>query len=114
MTLLVLANFMACRLVFGYLIGFAESHKADLGGVFWVTNLNHMYVANGIYVILMTGVLYERASTGIPAFIAVASLVLVVSSYYRFQNHWMWEELPFSEVCDGERRVWEESAKVEK
>merc|ERR1719262_98856 len=54
MNVLCWMNFFICRLVYGYLIPFAETKKPDLGGVFWVDALQHLYVGNIIYCIVMT------------------------------------------------------------
>eukprot|EP00928_Gymnodinium_smaydae_P054923 TRINITY_DN38605_c0_g1_i1.p1 TRINITY_DN38605_c0_g1~~TRINITY_DN38605_c0_g1_i1.p1 ORF type:complete len:787 (+),score=122.73 TRINITY_DN38605_c0_g1_i1:83-2362(+) len=93
-------NFYICRLVYGYLIPFAEQKKADLGGAFWVEQLNHVFVANIIYCIVMCGVLSGRAEmTGFtPTCIAAPSLIYVLWSFKRFQNAFSWETLPISKV----------------
>jgi len=102
--ILALINFAVCRLVYGYLFCFAETKKSDLGGTFWVHQLKHLYVGNVIYVILMSGVLYYRAASSVPAFIAAASLLYVAGSYYRFLQGFSWEELPYIEIVQYEPR----------
>merc|ERR1719198_1785306 len=52
--MLTLINFCICRLVYGYLIPFAESKKPDTGGAFYVSQLKHLFVALGIYAVMMT------------------------------------------------------------
>merc|ERR1719160_2479006 len=84
--LLVFINFACCRLFYGYLIPFAETKKADLGGHFWVTQLQHLFIGNMIYCIAMTGVLSGRAANMGPAMVAAPSLLYVVWSYRRFQT----------------------------
>merc|ERR1719265_1329109 len=42
--LLTWINFAVCRLVYGYLVNFAETKKPDLGGKFWVHSLYHVFV----------------------------------------------------------------------
>eukprot|EP00928_Gymnodinium_smaydae_P044936 TRINITY_DN299_c1_g1_i5.p1 TRINITY_DN299_c1_g1~~TRINITY_DN299_c1_g1_i5.p1 ORF type:complete len:771 (-),score=164.49 TRINITY_DN299_c1_g1_i5:68-2380(-) len=97
-------NFYLCRLIYGYLMPFAETKKADLGGAFWVEQLNHIFVANIIYVIVMTGVLSGRANmTGFtPTYIAAPSLIYVLWSYNRFQKAFSWETLPISKVANDQ------------
>merc|ERR1719158_786400 len=75
--LLAAMNFFCCRVFYGYLIPFAETKKPDLGGVFWVTKLEHCFIGNCIYCILMTGVLFGRAPTAIPG-IAVSPTIFYV------------------------------------
>merc|ERR1719356_407828 len=68
--ILGLINFCVCRLYYGYLIPFAETKKPDTGGHFFVFQLKHIFAALGLYAVMMTGVLYGRAETSGPAFIA--------------------------------------------
>merc|ERR1719191_1542724 len=44
MSLLTGINFFLCRVYYGYLMGFAENKKADLGGAFWVQKLRNLFV----------------------------------------------------------------------
>jgi len=97
---LVFVNFAFGRLTYGYLIGFAETKKPDLGGTFWVQELAHLYFAILIYVVLMIGVLSAWAQSFGPPAIASSSLLLVASSYVRFKRHYMWEKLPFSDLYE--------------
>merc|ERR1719210_3261778 len=48
------------RIIYGYLIIFAETKKPDLGGVFWVNSLKHVQYGLVLYVLLMVGFLEER------------------------------------------------------
>jgi len=99
MTFLVFINFFISRVVYGWLIVYSETKKPDLGGVFWVTQMQHLYVGNMIYVLLMAGVLQGRAASGIPASIALSSLGYVIISYRRFNKAFSWEKLPFIELA---------------
>jgi len=96
--LLTFINFACCRLFYGYLVCFAETKKADLGGVFWVSMLKHVFVRNIIYCILMTGVLVERATSWGPGAIAAPSLIYVIWSMRRFDDAFSWEKLPHEEL----------------
>merc|ERR1719335_1372295 len=97
--LLVFINFAVCRLLYGYLIPFAETKKADLGGPFWVAQLEHLFIGNIIYCICMIGVLSGRATTMGPAFIAMPSLLYVIWSFRRFKTAFSWEKLAFQDVA---------------
>jgi len=99
--LLGLVNFACCRLFYGYLINFAETKKPDLGGVFWVTKLEHLFIGTVIYCVLMTGVLFGRAPNGIPGMIVAPSIFYVAWSLGRFKEAFLWENLPFEVVADG-------------
>lgn len=96
MTLLCWINFFICRMVYGYLIPFAETKKADLGGAFFVSKLKHIFTGNIIYCILMIGVLARRGETYGPAAIAAPSLAYVIWSMKRFDTQFHWEYLPFT------------------
>lgn len=94
-----LVNFLICRVVYGYIVPFAETRKPDLGGVFWVQQFQHLYVGVGIYCVLMSGVLYGRSEQDIgPATCACPSVFYVVLSYRRFTSGKKWESLPFKEL----------------
>jgi len=101
--LLTFINFAICRLQYGYLIPFAETRKSDLGGAFFVLQLEHMFVGLGIYCVLMIGVLYGRSPSPIPAGICFPTIIYVVWSYKRFKSEFQWEKLPFSELVSGEQ-----------
>jgi len=102
--LLCWVNFATCRLVYGYLIPFAENRKPDLGGVFWVDSLKHLFVGMIIYCIVMTGVISGRCDmTGFtPTFIVSPTIIYVFWSMNRFNNAFSWEELPITKVADEE------------
>uniref|UniRef100_A0A7S1QCL0 CSC1/OSCA1-like 7TM region domain-containing protein n=1 Tax=Alexandrium catenella TaxID=2925 RepID=A0A7S1QCL0_ALECA len=96
--LLGFLTFFLCRIVYGYLLVYAETRKSDTGGAFWVTQLQHVFVAVIIYCILMIGVLFMRAKTPGPGFIAVAGLVWTVASFYKFNTSHSWERLPIQDL----------------
>merc|ERR1719263_2750058 len=98
--LLAAANFASCRIVYGYIINFAETKKPDLGGVFWCRMLNHVFIGNVIYCILMTGVLFGRAPTIIPGLIVTPTIFYVVWSLEKFNHAFSWERLPFERVAE--------------
>jgi len=98
MYILTFVNFLICRIVYGYLIPYAETRKPDLGGYFWVTQLRHIFIGLVFYVMLMVGVLYERAPNSKPSWIAAAALVYVFWALHRFDHHFAWERLPFKYV----------------
>jgi len=98
--LLAWMNFACCRLFYGYLIPFAETKKPDLGGVFWVTSLEHVFIGNCIYCVLMTGVLFGRAPTPIPGMMVAPTIFYVIWSLGRFKEAFSWENLPFEVVAE--------------
>jgi hypothetical protein len=103
--LLAFVEFLVCRVIYGYLVVFAECRKPDLGGVFWVTQLRHVFIGNLIYCIVMTGVLLGRAATSGPGAIAASSMVYVVYSMRKFEKRFSWEKLPFIELKEENSKV---------
>jgi len=102
-TVLTFVNFAICRLVYGYLVCFAESKKPDLGGVFFVHQLKHVFWGNAIYCITMTGVLLGRSDSTAPGLIAGASLPYVFWSYHRFNTKFEWERLPLHQAVEEKK-----------
>merc|ERR1740116_789845 len=101
---LTFINFAVSRIAYGYLMVFAETRKADLGGVFFVKKMEQMMVALIIYGILMTGVLMQRAATYGPGIIAAGALVFAFHSNAKLRNAFTWEKLPFEELMDDETK----------
>jgi hypothetical protein len=95
MSLLGFINFFLCRVYYGYLMGFAEQKKPDLGGLFWVQKLRNLFIGCIIYIVMMTGVLYSRAASGGPSTISAISIVFVIMRMRRFEEAFVWERLPF-------------------
>mmetsp|Transcript_20709 Transcript_20709/g.39399 ORF Transcript_20709/g.39399 Transcript_20709/m.39399 type:complete len:785 (+) Transcript_20709:97-2451(+) len=93
-------NFAICRLIYGYLIPFAETKKADLGGVFWVRTLDMLFVALLIYSGLMTGVLYTSCSYSGPYLIAFPSVIFASGAWCQFHIRFLWENLPASKLSE--------------
>jgi hypothetical protein len=61
MNVVVLFNFFACRVVYGYLVPCVEMRKNDLGGDHWIMMLHHLYWGMLIYLILQVGVISHRS-----------------------------------------------------
>jgi hypothetical protein len=102
MNVTVLWNFATCRLIYGYLIPFAENPKSDMGGVHWCMQLDHLQIGLLIYLIMMTGILAERAESKIPATISAISFLWWFIQYRRYKTKLRWEKLPFIAVVDGD------------
>jgi hypothetical protein len=105
MNILGWITFWIMRFIYGYLIPFAETKKPDLGGIFWVTMLKQLYVANYIYVILMTGVLLERSDSVVPGMMAAGGLVFNSWARNKFESSFAWEKLPITEMLDSAPQV---------
>eukprot|EP00440_Ansanella_granifera_P045841 gb/GFBE01049657.1/.p1 GENE.gb/GFBE01049657.1/~~gb/GFBE01049657.1/.p1 ORF type:complete len:780 (+),score=185.92 gb/GFBE01049657.1/:1-2340(+) len=92
---LAFMNFIACKVVYGYLIVVAEQRKPDVGGHFWVTNLRHVLQGTAIYAALMTGVLLDRAPNCIPGGVALVSMFFVAHAAWQFDRRFRWQDLPY-------------------
>jgi len=98
---IVCVHFLICRLVYGYLLVYAEVPKVDLGGVFFIRKLKHVQHGLFIYVGLMVGCLLQRSGNNGPALLAAASFAWLVRKRWQFENL-QWETLPFSEIIADE------------
>merc|ERR1712032_821920 len=93
---LALVNFIVCRLVYGYLLVFAETRKADLGGICWVKKLSHLQRGLWVFIILMSGVITAGGSRR-QASIATLSGVYLFWAQRRFWKY-DWIRLPFERI----------------
>mmetsp|Transcript_54023 Transcript_54023/g.94866 ORF Transcript_54023/g.94866 Transcript_54023/m.94866 type:complete len:804 (+) Transcript_54023:78-2489(+) len=97
------ANFTVCRLIYGYMIPFAETKKPDLGGAFWVAQLRGIFVGTGIFTALMTGVIIGRSNAFSSCLIAFCSNLYVIWMERRFEVIFCWQKLPFKEVAKHQK-----------
>lgn len=97
---LSLVDFQLCRIIYGYLIVFAESrkHKADTGGCFWITQMKHVQHGMFLYVTLMVGIFCERAGAYGPGLVAAMCYIYMVDSYRKFDQRFKWVRLPLDET----------------
>jgi len=96
-------NFLIAKVVFSYLLVFAEGRKSDLGGVFWVTQLTQVQKGLFIYIALMLGVLASRAATMGPCLVVAPALLYMARQYSRFHSAYEWEIMPFEEFVKGQK-----------
>merc|ERR1719387_1572132 len=101
-------DFALRRIVYGYLLVFAETRKPDLGGVAWVLTLEQVQQSLLIYWVLMVGVLAHRANSVGPVLLAAPSLFFGIYMYLRFTSSLKWETLPFHYVCSDKYLQMEE------
>lgn len=97
--------FFLARAAHGYLLVFAETRMADLGGVFWVNAMKQVYIGLCLYVFLMVGVSTHASYQG-PAILASASLLLVRRSWMHFHQRG-WESLPLEQVIEVHKTMIE-------
>jgi len=102
--LLAICCFLLCRVVYGYLVVFAETPKPDLGGTFWVTNLKCISWSLLIFIALLAGVLYERAGSVYPSLLAFSSLGLWAVLHSRFEAL-SWEFLSVEQPSNSEKAI---------
>lgn len=102
MNLMAFINFWICRVVYGYLIVYAEGRKQDSGGHFFVNQLNHVFIGLIFYALLMTGMMLRRAPTYAPAAGTILALLWAMQSHHVLRNSFEWETLPWEEIAEGE------------
>mmetsp|Transcript_125170 Transcript_125170/g.227697 ORF Transcript_125170/g.227697 Transcript_125170/m.227697 type:complete len:859 (-) Transcript_125170:268-2844(-) len=98
LVILVFINHFCSRLFLGYLIPYAETRKADLGGDHFALQLIHVHLGLLIYITLMTGITLQRAATHGPGIIAAASFLWWAISFNKFRTKLHWETLPYQDV----------------
>lgn len=96
--LLGLIDFFILRVLYGYLLVFAESKKPDLGGMFWCTQMRHLQQGLLIFIVLMVGVLLRRAATSGPGLLAAGSVVYWLVAYTRFARRFRLDTLPLRDI----------------
>lgn len=107
-----LLYFLLGSRVYTWLVLYAETKKPDLGGEFWQLGLSHVFVAAGIYALMMFGVLSNaRYTQGGPSALVFAALIVLFARWLKFKEiHW--DKLPFEEVveCDKQDVIKREQA----
>lgn len=102
-TILGYIEALCARIVLGWLMVFAETHKPDMGGLFWNQMLHHVNQGMIVYILVMTGVLLQRASNTGPGGMAFCALAYQLWAY-RSLMHLKWMHLPFEDV--GRDKDW--------
>jgi len=100
-------NFLICRIIYGYLMVYAEGKKADSGGVFFVSQMQHLQIGTIFYTFLMLGLCLKRAPDYIPAGFCIAALVYALYAWRKFETDHEWERLPWMDMVldkDGTSR----------
>jgi len=103
-SLLSFLLFAWLRLVYGYLMVFAESKKEDLGGIFFCQALNNTWTTLHIYLILMLGVFIQRASSWGPVLIVAIAWGFVTHSQKKFYEY-KWEKIPYPDISASEKKI---------
>jgi len=108
-TIFTFIDMALCRLVYGYLLVYAETRKPDLGGYFWVSQLNFLFLALLLHAGMMTGVLWEWcaschswADRNGPGILSLASLLVVVYSWREFHYRFDWATLTLQDVTSSD------------
>lgn len=90
--------FFICRVAYTYLLVYSEIPKPDTGGAFWCAQLHHVQQGLFIYVLLMTGVLLDKADSMGPPLITLACGVQLLQRYMRYRRRFQWHGLPFEDL----------------
>lgn len=99
-TILVCINFIICRVVYGYLLVYAETRKPDLGGAFWKTQMRHIFVGLVIYVMLMYGIVSRKAAHWGPVVLMTPILVWLFFKFRVFvvESEWDWQSMSHKDM----------------
>lgn len=97
-TILGWLNFGLSRVVYTYLLVYAETRKPDLGGEFWINAMSQCFMGLVIYVTLMTGVLYECCTNWIPGAISLSCFAYLWVKWRQFSRQFRWESLAFANL----------------
>lgn len=106
LNVLTVMNFIMCRIVYGYLMVWAEGKKGDSGGVFFVNQLKHTLLGLVAYNLLMLGVYLrkEAAHNKFAAVCAMLSLIYSCRAIGQLRNDFHWQTLPAEEAIDQDHR----------
>lgn len=99
------------RLVYGYLVVYAETQKPDLGGEFWVQTLINLQIGLFIYILLMTAVVCYRSPSYGPGIIAGSAVFFQVIAVYILMHKYHWERLPISHIEKEDHAVYRNKAR---
>ncbi|CAK9093548.1 CSC1-like protein At4g02900 [Durusdinium trenchii] len=102
MYLLAWINFYLCRVIYGYLVVYAETRKEDSGGYFFIAQLHHIYAGLFFYCLLMIGLFSARAPNYVPTGFAVVAFIYAFVSYRAFIHDFEWETLPWEEIAQNQ------------
>lgn len=94
-----LLYFMVSRKVYGYLILHAEVKRPDLGGIYWVQALQHIFVSLLIFIFVMTAILAVRAP-GDTCALVTASSVFLWLKFWRIFRSYEWRTMPLDWVTE--------------
>mmetsp|Transcript_41601 Transcript_41601/g.66054 ORF Transcript_41601/g.66054 Transcript_41601/m.66054 type:complete len:1038 (-) Transcript_41601:17-3130(-) len=97
-------NFGFCRIAYGYLVSYAETPKPEIGGAFFATQMKHTQAGLVFYVILMSGVLFQRAENSYPAVISACSFAPLIWGMARFDRAFKWQALPVGVVKEDDSK----------
>jgi len=91
-------DFLVCRVVYGYLMVFAESRKPDSGGTIWISQLKQVQLGLFLYVSLQTSIIFNKTGSlnhRAPGYVAALAYLQLL----RFHSqHLDLERLPHEEV----------------
>jgi len=104
MTFVAFINFLIIRVVYGYLLTFAEIRKHDLGGPFFLEQMKQVQFGLCIYILLMMGVFARRAENWLPVIIAGLALIPVLIAFRRIYTLAI-ESLPLEQVVKDKFQI---------
>jgi len=98
LNIIIVIFFLFGRLIYGYLLVFAETRKPDLGGVAFLLQLEQIFLGLLIYCIFMVGLLFHKASSPWVGGLTCPVLIFLWIQYYRFNKNFEWEKMSWEDV----------------
>lgn len=103
-----LIDIVVTRVVYGYLVAFAEASGPDLGGVFWATQLRQLQLGLATYVLLEIGILAAGCESKFAWVSVLPAMFLILQVFNDLHSRYLWAKLPFdktvSEITSGRQR----------
>merc|ERR1712137_340296 len=97
-------SFLVSRIVYGYVVVFAETPKHDIGGWFWAAQMTQIWQGLFIHIVLLAGVLKLKSGSWIPVVIVTPALLCLWYLAREFETRYTWKRLPLDEGVNCESR----------
>jgi hypothetical protein len=104
---LAMINFGICRVAYGYLVSYSETVKPECGGHLFASQMKHTQAGLVFYVVLMTGVLFQRAENSYPACISACAFVPLFWAIFRMDRAFKWQSLPVHLVKEDDGKPFQ-------
>jgi hypothetical protein len=98
LNLILVIFFFFARMVYGYLLVYAESRKPDLGGEAFLLQLDQIFLGLLIYCIFMIGLLFRWGPSPAIGGLTCPVLVYLAVMYRKFHRTFLWKKLSWEDL----------------